>query len=500
MKYMKKRLLFSTILVAATAMSMQATDYYVSPTGSGSSYTLETPGKLTSTVIGKLKAGDNLYLRGGQYDLTSTLSFGSGRSGTESNYVTVVAYNGEKPVLDYRGQAYGKNNCGIKLSGCSYVHLVGITVRYTGGKGILCDGGNYNILENLDVYGCAESGIQMKSASYNMILNCDSHDNFDYENGGSSSPDYGGNADGFADKQYTGAGNIYIGCRSWGNSDDGWDSFQRVTNGTPTVYINCIAYANGPATFDMSNHPRYEKDKEWFDGCGETLSAYTNYGNPNGFKLGGDGTKHNTELYRCLAVGHRSKGFDQNNNAGTMKVINCTAYKNKYNYGFGNKYAYTLYVYNNVALAYTSGGKDWQRYDGATVKQGNNTWNTGFSCTEADFEGLDVTEIIFAERNADGTLPETQQFHLKASATNLIDKGKDFTDFSGQFIGDYVAYNGTAPDLGCYEYEGSSGIGMLTLDEGTPNPNLPRYNLSGQRVDDSYRGIVIQGGRKYFQK
>lgn len=487
---MKKRLLLSTMLLATVAMGVQATDYYVSPTGSGSNYTLASPGKLTATVIGKLKAGDNLYLRGGQYDLNNNLSIT--RNGTADNMITICPYQDEKPILDFRTEANKTN--GVTVKG-NYLHIKGITIRYAGYKGIWLEEAKYCILEQLDVYGCCNAGIQLRSGGYNMVINCDSHDNFDYQ-------DNGGNADGFADKQGDACpGNIYIGCRSWNNSDDGWDSFQRVTSGTPTVYINCIAYNNGPAYYDLTTHPRVlGKDANLSCFTGKDLANFPNGGNPNGFKLGGNGTKHNTELYRCLAVGHRGKGFDQNNNAGIMKVINCTAYKNKYNYGFGNQYAYTMYAYNNVALSFTSGGSNWQRYKEATVYQGNNTWNTGFDCTEADFEGLDVTEIIFAERNADGTLPETQQFHLKASAANLIDKGKNFTNFEGQYIGDYVTYNGTAPDLGCFEYEDPSGIGLLTFDEGTPNPNAPRYNLNGQRVDASYKGIVIQGGRKYVQR
>ncbi len=489
---MKKQLLLTTMLFAAATMGVQATDYYVSPTGSGSNYTLASPGKLTATVIGKLTAGDNLYLRGGQYDLNNNLSIS--RNGTAEKMITICPYQDEKPILDFRTEANKTN--GVTVKG-NYLHIKGITIRYAGYKGIWLEGAKYCILEQLDVYGCCNAGIQLRSGGYNMVVNCDSHDNFDYQ-------DDGGNADGFADKQGDACpGNIYVGCRSWNNSDDGWDSFERVTNGTPTVYINCIAYNNGPEEFDLTSHPRVmEGGKDAGLSCftGKDLAHFANGGNPNGFKVGGKGTKHDVELYRCLAVGHRSKGFDQNNNAGIMKVINCTAYKNKYNYGFGNQYAYTMYAYNNVALSFTSGGSNWQRYKEATVYQGNNTWNTGFSCTEADFEGLDVTEIIFAERNADGTLPETQQFHLKASATNLIDKGMNFTNFEGQYVGDYVTYNGTAPDLGCFEYEGSSGIGLLSLDEGTPNPNAPRYNLNGQRVDDSYRGIVIQGGRKYVQR
>ena len=151
----------------------------------------------------------------------------------------------------------------------------------------------------------------------------------------------------------TGSGNVYIGCRSWNNSDDGWDSFERVTDGTPTVYINCITYNNGPEKYDLSSHPRVtgvDKDLSCFSG--KDLANFSNGGNPNGFKVGGKGTKHNVELYRCLAVGHRSKGFDQNNNAGSMKVINCTAYANKNNYGFGNQYDYTLVIKNNTKTSF----------------------------------------------------------------------------------------------------------------------------------------------------
>ena len=487
---MKKHLLLSMMLLGI-AMGVQATDYYVSPTGEGSNYTVSSPGKLTSTVIGKLTAGDNLYLMGGQYDFQNSLSIN--RSGTEGNMITIQNYNSERPILDFRQEANKSN--GVKVGG-SYLHIKNITIRYAGYKGIWLEDSKYCILEGLDVYGCCNAGIQLRSGGHNMVINCDAHDNFDYQ-------DKGGNADGFADKQGDACpGNIYIGCRSWNNSDDGWDSFGRVTSGTPTVYINCIAWNNGPATFDLSNHPRATGvDKNLSCFSGKDLANFPNGGNPNGFKVGGNGTKHNVELYRCLAVGHRKKGFDQNNNAGNMKVINCTAYKNDINYGFGNDYAYTLAVYNNISLSPLS--SHWKRSDKGTTTQVHNTWNGDtkpWAANESDFEGLDVTEIIFAERQADGTLPETTQFHLKATATQLIDQGVEFTDFSGEHISSYVSYKGAAPDLGCYEFSGSTAIEGLTIDEGTPRADMPRYNLQGQRVDANYKGIVVQGGRKYVIK
>ena len=490
---MKKTLLLLAML--GMFVGTQATTYYVAPDGSGSSYTLDSPGKFTSTVIGKLQAGDVLMLRGGQYDLKSNLSIS--RNGTAEKMILIQAYPGEKPILDFREQANGKGNNGLTIKG-NYLHIKGLTVRYAGYKGIWLEDAKYCILEGLDVYGCCNAGIQLRSGGNNMVINCDSHDNFDYQ-------DNGENADGFADKQGDACpGNIYIGCRSWNNSDDGWDSYQRVTDGTPTVYINCIAWNNGPATFDLSSHPRatgVDKDLACF--AGKDLANFANGGNPNGFKVGGDGTKHNVELYRCLAVGHRKKGFDQNNNAGDMKVINCTAYKNNTNYGFGNPHAYTMTIKNCVSVSPTGGSGSkyhFSKYSGATITSDHNTWNSGYSCTEADFEGLDVTEIIFTERNADGTLPATQQFHLKASATNLIDKGVSYTGFSGEKMADYVSYKGTAPDLGCYEYDSSSAIEGLTISEGTPRADMPCYNLSGQRVDNNYKGIVIQGGKKYIVK
>ena len=483
---MKKIALIGCLAMLATGS--WATNYYVSPTGSGSAYSESSPGKLTATVINKLNAGDVLYLMGGQYDLQSNLTIN--RNGTADNMITICPYNNERPIIDFRNQINGTN--GITVKG-TYLHIKGITIRYAGYKGIWLEGATYCILEQMEIYGCCNAGFQLRSGGYNMVINCDSHDNFDYQ-------DNGGNADGFADKQGEACpGNVYIGCRSWNNSDDGWDSFQRVTNGTPTVYINCITYNNGPEFYDLSEHPRVlGKDANLSCFNGKDLKNFANGGNPNGFKLGGQGTKHNTELYRCLAVGHRSKGFDQNNNAGNMKVINCTSYKNKHNYGFGNSYAYTLVIKNCISLSPISSHFD--KFPGATITDDHNTWDTGFSASESDFEGLDIESTIFAPRNADGSLAETTQFHLKSTSTNLIDKGVNYTDFSGEKIADYVFYKGEAPDLGCYEYDPSTGISAVTVKGADLNPNMPRYNARGQQVDSNYKGLVIQGGKKYIQK
>ena len=459
---------------------------FVAPRVASATVYTVSPGDNLSTAIGKLKAGDVLYLADGQYDLTSTLEVKC--QGDADHMITIAAADGAKPVIDFRGQALGAN--GIKVGG-RYLHIRNLTIRYAGKKGIWLEGAKYCVLEQLDVYGCCDSGIQLRSGGYNTVVNCDSHDNFDYQN-------KGGNADGFADKQGEAcAGNVYIGCRAWGNSDDGWDSYQRETSGTPTVYIHCITYNNGRATFNLSQHPRVlGVDASRFEG--QDIAAVMNEGNPNGFKLGGAGTAHHAELYRCLAVGHRSKGFDQNNNAGQMKIVNCTAFDNKINYGFGNDYAYTLDIHNCISLDPTD--SDIKTHASGSVSQSHNSWQAGFSAADDDFQSLDVAGLLLAARNADGTLPETVLLHLKSTATSLIDKGMvyDKTQFEGDAIASYVSYNGTAPDLGCYESAGASAVIFgEVFDASQLNPNLPIYDLNGRRVNADYRGLKIQNGRKF---
>lgn len=452
-----------------------ATVYNVSPTDD------------LATAVSLLKAGDELYLADGQYDLTSTLKINC--SGSASALITIAAADGAKPIIDFRAQALGTN--GIQVGG-QYLYIRDLTIRYAGKKGIWLEKAKYCILERLEVYGCCDSGIQLRSGGYNTVVNCDSHHNFDYQNNGS-------NADGFADKQGDAcAGNVYIGCRAWNNSDDGWDSYERETNGTPTVYINCITYNNGPASFDLSQHPRaLGVDAAQFEG--KDLANISNGGNPNGFKLGGKGTVHHAELYRCLAVAHRSKGFDQNNNAGSMKIVNCTSYANKLNYGFGNDYTYTLDIHNCIGLDPVE--SNFKSHASGIITQSHNSWLDGFTAIDADFESLDVEGLLLAPRNADGTLAETSLLHLKSTATNLIDKGMiyDKTQFQGDTIATYVSYKGIAPDLGCYESDAtSSEIFGIVNDATELNPSLPIFNLQGRRVDATYPGLKIQNGRKFY--
>ena len=446
-----RKLLCVIVLLAMTVNGI-ATNYYCSPNGNGNGNSAASPGEFTS-LLSRLSAGDTLFCRGGQYDYSSTIDIA--KNGTATKMVCIFNYPEETPVFDFRREAYGSRGIVIK-SGSSYIHIKGLTIRYTGKNGLHNSGSNC-IFELLDVYGNGDTGIQMKAGGNNLILNCDSHDNFDYM----LANDFGGNADGFADKQYEGGGNIYRNCRAWNNSDDGWDFYQRVnTAGTVTVLENCICYQNGPVEYDMRNHPRYETDKNWFDQFANgqnvtfrkgntafvTLEHYYNNGNQNGFKLGGAYTNNVVRLVRCLAVGNGARGFDQNNNAGTMELYNCSAYQNGSDYSFTNSSYGTLTIKNCLTVA---GSHDLSCKQ---VIESHNSWSiSGVTCDESDFESLDDSYIL-ADRQDDGSLG-TAPFMQLVEGSDLIDCGE---------IIEGVPYGGSAPDLGCYEYAGVNYPATLT--------------------------------------
>ena len=396
-----------TLMLAALALTVAqaspATVRYASPAGTDTAGLAPgRPGPLRA-MIDSLAPGDTLFMADGQYDLAHTLVVN--KRATADKWVTICAARGARPVIDFRQEPNGTN--GVKVSGC-YIHIKGLTVRYAGKKGVWLENASHCILEALDVYGCCDSGIQLRKGGYNVVVNCDSHDNFDYQASG-------GNADGFADKQGGAAfpGNTYIGCRAWHNSDDGWDSFQRQTEGTPTVYLYCAAYNNGPAEFDLTAHPRANgTDRDLPCMAGKDLAHFPNSGNPNGFKLGGQGkgekasgnyTRHNTQLRNCLAVGHRSKGFDQNNNAGEMAVSHCMAYRNNVSFGFGNPYHCTLDIHHCTSIDPTS-GTHLATNAANTITGRDNSWDTPSVRPVAD--SLDIVGMVLATRQADGSLPK----------------------------------------------------------------------------------------------
>ena len=380
----------------------EAANYYVATNGSdnASGMDIDHPFATLRKAVGLVNPGDLVYVRGGTYVVTQTVAMS--RSGNAAQPIRVQAYPGEYPVFDFSGESSGN---GLNPSG-NYWQLYGLEIFNTASHGLLITG-NCNIVERCVTYGCRDSGTEIYTpGSYNLVVNCDSYRNYDATN-------HGENADGFTAKFGVGPGNVFSGCRSWENSDDGWDLWMA----TNTVVIsNCWSFGNG------SNY--------WND------TAFA--GDGNGFKLGGNYVPGAHRVMNCVAFGNHQAGFDQNNNAAGPTVNQNTAWNNtskNFNLNHGTNTTPHI-VCNNLSIA---GGSSDSFRAGSILS--NNSWQTASSPAAGTNDLLSVdTSFATAPRRDGGSLPETP-FLRPVPNGRLVDQGADLG----------APFSGSAPDLGAFE-------------------------------------------------
>ena len=438
-----KKIIVAAIFIASLARAA----IYVSPDGSDTNPgTFSQPLKTIPKAVIKATGGDTIFIRGGIHSLTANITIGADKSGTESRPSCLCGYPGERPLLDCSKEALGSRAFTLKAS---WWHFRDFDLKGAGDNGlqITSASGAYNTIENCTFFECRDSGIQLSNgAHHNRIINCDSYHNAD-------PPDYG-DADGFAPKLDVGSDNYFYGCRAWGNSDDGWDGYMRGATNVTTILENCWTWGNG-----------------WLkDGSDPGSQA-----NGNGFKMGGgdisnrDMLMHHFVLTNCLAFNCKAKGFDQNNNVGSMTLFNCT--------GFGNGTA-NYRITKTLAAGQSLTVKNCLSFNGGAELGGfaiqeANSWLPPFIVTADDFVSIDPI-LAAAPRKADGSLPDIPFMHL-ALGSDLIDGGVDFG----------LPFLGTAPDLGAFESyycssveEGTSQPRQLRLEQNYPNPFNPETTIS----------------------
>jgi pectate disaccharide-lyase len=413
-------LVYGTIFMAAT--SAQAA-FYVSPIGDdGKSGAIDQPFLTIAKAVTLVTSGDTIVVRGGTYSYSSTIKLA--KTGTAMQRFYILAYPNEHPILDFSVMADSDSNRGFFLTG-NYWHIKGLEVCNAGDNGIKIEG-SYNIIEQCIFHHNKDSGLQIglskdfetnpgDIAAYNEVINCDSHNNTDAPKGA--------NADGFACKLCAGKGNSFKGCRSWENSDDGWDLYQ---DEYQVIIEDCWTWHNGdPAVAGNL--------ADWG-------------GNGNGFKLGGNSSYSAPHIARrCVVFDHNygnsnCKGFDQNDNQDGITLYNCVSWANRYNYALNNDLPENggeNHIVKNC-VAFNPMLKDYS-FCSNTI-QSNNSWDiTGVSASADDFISIDVA-LAKAPRQTDGSLPNNGFAKLK-QGSDLIDKGVD--------VG--LPFNGAAPDLGAYE-------------------------------------------------
>ncbi|WP_257674696.1 right-handed parallel beta-helix repeat-containing protein [Clostridium felsineum] len=389
---------FSSNLVKADAVNG---DVYVSTTGNANADgTLNNPTTFEAALT-KVAPGGTIYVMGGTYTYNNQITIQRGNDGQADKLKNIQPYEDGKVVLDFSSETYGNpskvsNARGLQVNG-NYWHVKGIEVKGAADNGIYVAGNN-NLFELCETDYNRDAGFQVGRyaknvpsnnwPSNNLILNCTSHDNAD--------PDNGEDADGFACKLTVGPGNVFKGCISHHNIDDGWDLYAKKATGAiaPVTIEDCVAYNNGATSNGTSTADS--------DG--------------NGFKLGGDKIAVSHVVKNCVSFNNKKHGFTFNSNPGSISLTNCTGYNNGSTKGSNFSFDNGTAILTNC-LSYKSSAND-KISANATIKS-NVFWSTDHKkgttqvlCTDKDF----VSITPYVGRNADGTI-DLGDF-LKLSSTS----------------------------------------------------------------------------------
>jgi len=390
-------------------LSKEGCTYYVATDGNDLyPGTLLRPFKTLDAAVSIVEPGYTIFVRGGIYICPNTIHID--KSGQRGNPIYLRAYYGESPVFDF---STAKND-GFLITG-AYWHIKGLAVTKAENFGLTLEtkGAHNNILEQIKLYANSNAALVLRiGIEHNIVLNCDSYRNFDPHTNGE-------NADGFGAFYDVGEGNIFIGCRAWNNSDDGFDS---ASSNVAVRLENCFTWRNGE---NIWGHPYFT-------------------GNANGFKLGAG----NHLLIRCVAWDHPARGFTVQRAGTGVTLYNCTALQNRINY----QVIRPLNLEKNILRnCFSFRGGIRMRPD---VDDKHNSWNEslGLVITEHDFLSLSDS-FITGVRNPDGSLPESNFLRL-APGSDAIDAGVD--------VG--LPFVGKAPDLGAFEHN--------PAENGKRSPNM----------------------------
>ncbi|NLW30449.1 MAG: DUF1565 domain-containing protein [Fibrobacter sp.] len=416
-------------------------DIFVSPDGDDSNEgTEESPFKTIEKAIETVSSGKVIYLRGGIYRSSNTVLIQ--KSGSENAPIKMYAYKGEKPVLDFSQMPENSSNRGVVLD-ADYWHIRGIIIEQAGDNGMLLSG-NYNIIEKSVFRKNKDSGLQLSRynssvnnisqwPSYNLILDCESHDNSDSGHE---------NADGFAPKLTCGEGNVFRNCIAHHNIDDGWDMYTKSETGAIGVIFldRCIAHNNGTLS------------------DGNTSGS----GDKNGFKLGSSATLTNHIVRRCIAFKNGKHGFTDNGNTSSIEFTNNTAWDNG-DYNFHVRDGANHVFRNNVSFDGGHTDRIVGQNAGPNALTGK-AFDWPFTASASDFESMTP---------GPDNDPLSNGFLKPGTGSSLIDAG---------VVSEGITFHGSAPDLGAIE------TGMTT---GTPDITKKK-TLTNKTVWSNNSAILLE--------
>lgn len=386
-----------------------AKEFYVAPSGNDAhNGSISNPVETIQRAQELAGSGDTVFIRGGVYtmreeQIAQSKGLWAYITKLDKNGISYLAYKNEKPVFDYKNiKPVGKRVIAFLVNG-NNIHIKGIEIigvqvtikKHTQSECFEVRGSN-NTLEQLNMHDNMAIGVYMLSGSDNLIVNCDAYNNWDSVSEGGK----GGNTDGFGAHLEKGSiNNVFRGCRAWFNSDDGFDL---INNAEAVLIENCWAFYNGYSSDFVSRA----------DGNGFKAGGYAKGRNPYNNLIANYTPIPKNTIRFCLALNPTDFGTD--GPGWNHELVN--------NLGFDAKV------------------RELANIDKSRCVLKNNYFDLAdIPITASDFISLDE-KLLMAPRQADGSLPDTDFLKLTPSS-KLIDAGTDLG----------FSFNGTAPDLGCFE-------------------------------------------------
>lgn len=309
---------------------------------------------------------------------------------------------------------------------------------------------------------------------------------------------------GVADNMVSGVNKNYVASISGSSNNNGWKArFAPTTDGVLSVGV----VINKNKTFSISNVSKFRYQGK--NGAGDNVDEIVESGSLT------TANNDNAKLYVVVTIAvENGKTYDFSVAGSKMGF-----------YGFEFHKAETK---NLNAAGYSTFSSNYDvEVSGAKAYTAKLDLSTNtITCTEiADSKvpaGAGV--LIFKEANAEVTFTPT--YGVAALANNDLkgstkadgslateETGHTYYVLNGDTFKKYIATTFVAGKA-YFDVEGGAVQGKLTIifddDEttnisnlnanGNLNSNATRYNLAGQKVTESYKGIVIVNGKKYMNK
>jgi len=445
-----------------TAASAFSSTWFVATNGADTVNTgaSNSPFATITKAQSAASSGDTVYLRGGTYflqysNVTATNSPWVIVNNINKSGISYVAYPGELPVFDFSNVLPPIVNSNrvtaflVTASSCVFkgFDVIGVQVdvasQHTQSENfrVASTSANFNRFEQLRMHDGMGNGWYLTDGASNLVLNCDAYNNRGLDSGSL------GNTDGFGchPGHTSGKGNIIRSCRSWFNSDDGYDCINAFA---VVTFDHCWAFYNGYFTNFASST-----------------------GDGNGVKGGGYGVSGSSfptpiphhVIEFCLAVHNRASGIYANHHLDGQVWFNNTSYRNGTDYNM-------LCSSNNASSAGDTPGfnhvmKNNLGYKGSTEVA---NLNTNFCDVSYNFFTLPVTvatndfvtldeSLLTAPRQTNGNLPYIN-FARLTNTSDCINVGTNL----------YFPFYGAAPDLGAFEFGPTNA----------PNPTIARLGTN----------------------